>query len=104
MKPLGKGIRAAIYENADKQNALDNLLAAYRSTHYSATGIPPGSFLLRDGNRTDFPIHTVSEEEVKKARHREKLQKLSRSSVLNSSMIRRPDDIKPGDLVLVKRN
>ena len=28
MKPLGKGIKAAIYENADKQNALDNLLAA----------------------------------------------------------------------------
>ena len=74
MKPLGKGMRAAIYENANKQNALDNLLAAYRSTPHPATGIPPGSFLLRDGYRTDFPIHTVSEEEVEKARHSDKLQ------------------------------
>ena len=103
MKPLGKGMKAAFHDNADKQHALDNLLTAYRSTPHPATGIPPGSFLLRDGHRSDFPVYIVSEEQIEEARLKDKHQKTERSKLLNQSVKRQPDDIKPGDLVLAKK-
>ena len=102
MKPLGKALKAAIYNRENAQNAIDGLLKAYRSTPHSATGVAPGDILFRHGYHTEFPATTCSDEEVDQATARDKEQKHSRTTDTNSSKKRTASTLKIGDKVLLR--
>ena len=46
MKPLGKTMKSAHYNNSDKEEALKELLSSYRATPHPATGEAPGAILF----------------------------------------------------------
>ena len=55
MKPLGKAMKLAHHNKADKKHELTKFLRQYRSTPHPATGFPPGDVLFRSGYGTGQP-------------------------------------------------
>ena len=102
MKPLGKALKAAYFNRDNAQQALDELLKAYRSTPHPATDAAPGSILFRKGYKTDFPRTILDDEMVEIARENDKQQKAERKEKTNSSNRRKTMAIAPGDKVIVK--
>ena len=103
MKPLGKALKAAYYNRDNAQQAIDELLKAYRSTPHPATGMSPGEMLFRHGYHTDFPRSTPrSVEELAQAISDDKLRKQNRSATTNMSKKRTPSVFNEGDRVLLR--
>ncbi len=102
MKPLGKALKAAFYNRDCAQEAVDNLLKAYRSTPHPTTGISPGDMLFHYGYQSDFPPKTRTDMEVAAGTERDKEQKRQRTEETNRSTKRRTSDIQCGDMVLLK--
>ena len=102
MKPLGKALKAALLNRDSAQQAVDNLLQAYRSTPHPATGIAPGDILFRYGYHADFPRTACTDEEVEAAVEKDREQKRNRTQNINSSSKRRAADFEVGDLVLLR--
>ena len=100
MKPLGKALKAAFYNRDSAQQAIDDLLKAYRSTPHPATGVAPGDLLLRYGYHADFPRKMCAEDEVAAAVEKDRDQKHQRTVDTNKSPKRQESQIKPGDKVL----
>ena len=103
MKPLGKALKAAFFNRDSAQEALDELLRAYRATPHPATGEAPGNILLRGGYRSDFPRQTINDQAVEEAAQRDKDQKLARKAEVNESRRRKAMDVSVGDEVLLRR-
>ena len=102
MKPLGKALKAALYNRDSAQQAVDYLLKAYRSTPHPATGLPPGNVLFRYGYNTEFPTAPCSDEEVRAGVLKDEEQKRQRTESTNASIKRRKSHLKPGDKVVLK--
>ena len=102
MKPLGKAIKAALFNRDSAQQAVDDLLQAYRTTPHPATGIAPGDILFRYGYHADFPRKASTDEEVDAAVDKDREQKRERTENTNASSKRRTADFQPGDQVLLK--
>ena len=103
MKPLGKALKAAYYNRDSAQQALDDLLMAYRSTPHPATNMAPGEMLFRHGYHTDFPKTMSTDDQVEAARQQDRAQKHSRTEGANASSKRSPMQVKVGDKVLLKQ-
>ena len=102
MKPLGKALKAAFFNRDCAQQAVDDLLQAYRSTPHPATGVPPGDMLFRHGYRSDFPRTTVTDSEVEEAVEKDRQQKHDRTQKTNSSPKRSATLFQVGDKVLLR--
>ena len=102
MKPLGKALKAAYFNRENAQKAVDDLLAAYRSTPHPATNTAPGDMLFRDGYRSTFPRKPAMEQEIIAAHNRDQEQKLTRKEKVNNSAHRKTDTVIIGDKVLMK--
>ena len=105
MKPLGKAMKIAFKKGADRSQALRQLLKAYRATPHSATGVPPGSFLLRGGYRADLPnANPINEEAAHIAREKDKTSKAAREQAVNAGKKKRQDGhgLIQGDQVLAR--
>eukprot|EP00112_Aurelia_sp_Birch-Aquarium-sp1_P022924 Seg6633.1 transcript_id=Seg6633.1/GoldUCD/mRNA.D3Y31 product="putative protein K02A2.6" protein_id=Seg6633.1/GoldUCD/D3Y31 len=89
MRPLGKALKPAHFNKAEKHTAINEVLATYRSTPHPATGVPPGDILLRSGYRTDFPRQPLSNEQVHEAHKRDRTQYMSREDQMNWSTHRK---------------
>ena len=105
MKPLGKALKAAFFNRDSVQEALDELLKAYRSTPHPATKIAPGDMLFRYGYQSDFHRKKpeVSGQEIDEAITRDREQKLARKQAMNESCKRREMHVTEGDRVLLKK-
>ena len=102
MKPLGKALKAAFYNRDCAQEAVDNLLKAYRATPHPATGVSPGDMLFRNGYRSDFPPTTCPDEDFQAGVEKDREQKRQRIDALNNSTKRRASSFREGDSVLLK--
>ena len=102
MKPLGKALKAALFNRDSAQQAVDDLQQAYRTTPHPATGIAPGDILFRYGYHADFPRKACTDEEVDAAVDKDREQKRERTEHTNTSPKRRAADFQPGDKVLLK--
>ena len=102
MKPLGKAVKAALYNRDCAQQAVDNLLKSYRSTPHPATGLPPGNVLFRYGYNTEFPTAPCSDEDVMAGVLKDEEQKRQRTEHTNASVKRRKSHLQPGDRVILK--
>ena len=85
MKPLGKAMKAAFYNNSDKDEALNEVLKSYRSTPHPATGEAPGTILFRSGYKSDFPRKEIDDAAVDPAFHQDHDKKLIRGRNVNAS-------------------
>ena len=103
MKPLGKALKAAYFNRDSAQNAIDELLKAYRSTPHPATGVAPGEVLFRHGYTADFPKSTCTNETVEQAVGKDKNQKQKRTDMINSSKKRTASDYEVGEKVLLRK-
>ena len=101
MKPLGKALKAAYYNRDSAQEALDELLRAYRSTPHPATKTPPGDLLFREGYKVDFPRRST-DTDLQAAQINDKEQKKERKEKVNSSKKRTPMKVEVGDQVILK--
>ena len=102
MKPLGKSMKSAHHHKTDKSVALNQLLTSYRSTPHPATGVPPGAAMFRNGYRTEFPNHDLSDECVLAAFNQDQAQKLERSQAINTSKHRLSSTLNIGDQVYMR--
>jgi hypothetical protein len=105
MRPLGKAMKIAHHNHANKDQALNQLLANYRATPHSATGVAPGDIMFRSGYKTGFPAtRPLTDKEVKEAREMDIQQRSERTDRLNNSTHRKEDDIQVGDRVYTRIN
>ena len=105
MKPLGKSMKIAHHNNANKNLALNQLLSSYRATPHSATGVTPGNMLFRSGYRSGFPAtEPLTDEQAEEARERDIKQRSERTNKLNNSKHRKDDDLRVGDIVHTRIN
>ena len=102
MKPLGKALKAAFHNRDSAQQALDDLVKAYRSTPHPATGVAPGDVLFRYGYQAGFPSKMCTEDEVAAAVEKDREQKRQRTNEMNRSPKRKQDEIRVGDKVLLR--
>ena len=103
MKPIGKCMKAAHSQGKNKGNALQEWLAAYRSTPHSATGIAPGDVMFRHGYGSVFPkTDPVTDGQIQEAFGRDQQQREDRDTELN--LTRRRDSFQIGDQVILKNN
>ena len=102
MKPLGKTMKIAHYQNQDKTFALNDLLASYRATPHPATGHKPGDLIFQHGYSHQFPPVTPPQNIIPDAHQNDILQRLKRQERINSSIHRKTSNIKPGDTVIIK--
>ena len=87
MKPLGKAIKASIAMNECATTALNNFLVAYRDTPHVSTEVTPGSYLLRDGYRADFPRkRPLTKKDIEEARKKDIGRKMKIQSKTNQSV------------------
>ena len=105
MKPLGKCIKIAIYENCNIENAISDLLLAYRTTPHWATGLTPGEILFRHGYIGAFPNRREADENsFNDAIVRMKEEKSERCNDINRSIKRKGSQLEIGQWVYVKNN
>lgn len=102
MKTIGKSMKIANHKNESEESCLQKALTSYRQNPHPSTGIPPASFLFRDGVRSHFPRKEVSQAEVEEARKLDEENKLSKQGKVNSSKYRKKSLISPGDVVIVR--
>ena len=103
MKPLGKCLKIANRNRKSKEEAIRNLLIAYRTTPHPATGLSPGEMLFRHGYRGAFPNRkSCSSAEFNKAVAKMKRDKSERCIKLNSSVKSKVHDFVVGDWVYVR--
>ena len=101
MKPLGKAVKIANLNKMPVEQAVNDLLSAYRSTPHPATGEAPGEMMFRHGYKGDFPRREVSETEMEAARQHDQRQKEERQQKVNSSVRHRESLLVPGQRVLI---
>ena len=90
MKPLGKCLKIANRNRKAKEQAIRDLLMAYRTTPHPATGLSPGEMLFRHGYRGAFPTRTkCSSSDFKKAVKKMKVDKDLRCAEINQSQKRK---------------
>ena len=104
MKPLGKALKIAKYNREPMEDAINNLLTAYRATPHPATGIPPGDYMFRHGYRSDLPRKERNEEEISDAKEKDQAQKDVRQQNTNSSPRIQQPMIELGQRVLLKNH
>jgi len=103
MKPIGKTMKIAEFEKNNKQQALNQLLSAYRSTPHPATGVPPAELLFREDYRQNIPkVPHNSKDTIQQAYDRDISQRLNRQHQINSSHKRKVSNFAEGDLVMIK--
>ena len=102
MRPLGKTMKIARDTKTKENDALKTLLSNYRNTPHPATGISPASMLYRDGQRSNFPRVTATDEEVRDARKRELLLKQTNQQKINSGKYRTDSEFMVGEHVLIR--
>ena len=102
MKPLGKALKIAARNKIPENQAIKNLLDSYRDTPHPSTGIPPNAMLFRDQPQTQFPRRSLSENDVEKARNRDKIIKDTRTEKINQSKYKKNTYLKVGDHVLLR--
>jgi len=79
-------MKIAEFEKNDKQQALNQLLSAYRSTPHPATGVPPAELLFREDYRQNIPkVPHNSKDTIQQAYDRDISQRLNRQHQINSS-------------------
>ena len=101
MKPLAKTMKIAHHNSRDKTQALNELLARYRATPHSSTGIAPGDILFRHGYNKDFPqTQEVGDQQIREAMETDQCTREARDNKLNQS--RTEECIKVGDMVLTR--
>ena len=104
MKPLGKIMKAAYYNNTDKEEALKQLLISYRSTPHPATGEPPGAIVFRNGYNSDFPRRAIDDEAAEAAFQLDNNKKSSHGHNVNSSKHRKKSSYAIGDKVYIRNH
>ena len=98
MKPLGKCMKSAYSTGADRERALDDLIAAYRATPHSSTGVAPGDILFRHGYTSTFPkVHIPDDQEIEEAREQEQCRRRNRDDEKNENRLSK--DFQIGDTV-----
>ena len=102
MKPLGKAMKIGHANQVSEKETLSSFLVGYRDTPHASTGVSPGSMLLRDGYRTQFPQSKLSDSAVVDARSRDRATKDARKVRFNSARHTKESCIQQGDHVLVK--
>ena len=94
-------MKIAHHNKQDKSLALNNLLAGYRATPHSSTGIAPGDILFRHGYNKDFPqTQEMSDTQIREALNTDQGTREARDEVLNRNRVE--DSIKIGDKVLTR--
>ena len=78
------------------------LSKTYHQTPHPVTGIPPASFIFRDGVKTAFPRKAVSDDDIKMSRVRDEQDKKKRQKAVNSSKYVKHDSFSRGDMVMVR--
>ena len=105
MKPLGKTMKIAHHHRQDKSQALNSLLANYRATPHTSTGMAPGDVLFRHGYRADGPQrNAIPEEELRHALNEDHERRRRRSDQMNASKYRNQQQLHPGDVVITRNN
>ena len=103
MKPLGKAMKIAYHKQADKQQALNQLLTSYRATPHSATGLSPGDIMMRGGYQTEFPAKgPITDKQVKDAMKKDQEERQQRATNINSSKYRRAPNFQVGEKVYTR--
>jgi len=102
MKPLGKAIKIANYGNEPMEQAINQLLTAYRSTPHPSTGVAPGDMMFRHGYKTDFPRQELREKDLESAKCHDQQQKDQRQDKINSSCRIQKPKLAIGQRVLIK--
>ena len=102
MRPIGKCMKTAHHSKADKERALNEMLASYRATPHPSTGIAPGSVMFRSGYKKDFPRTSVSSIDVQKALQEDREGRLTKGTVINSSNHRTATCLIPNQLVYTR--
>ena len=104
MKPLGKTMKAACYNNTDKEEALKQLLISYISTPHPTKGEPPGAIMFRNGYNSDFPRRAINDEAAEAAFQRDKNKKSSHRHNINSSKHCEKSSYTIGDKVYIRNH
>ena len=103
MRPLGKTMKSAHSGNANKEEALNHFLAAYRATPHSATGIAPGDIMFRHGYGNSFPrVQPPTDQTVREALDQDEQAREERDTELN--LTRMKPEFEVGDTVYTKNN
>ena len=102
MKTIGKGMKISRHDRVSEEKAIKETLKTYRQTPHPATGIPPASFIFRDGVKTAFPRKTVSDGDIKMSRAMDEQNKEERQKVVNNSKYVKHDSFSRGDMVMVR--
>lgn len=102
MKILGKTMKICHNKGMNKNKALRELLASYRSTPQRSTGQSPGNLLFHGGYRQDFPKKILTREDIEDARELDKQAKITRQTLVNKSCRRKTSTIKEGDKVFTR--
>ena len=56
MRPLGQAMKVFLYQNQNKESALNELLASYQATPQPASNHTPGNLIFKDGYNHQCPI------------------------------------------------
>ena len=84
MKPIGKTMKIAKYNNTCEKKALSQLLSNYRDTPHPATGVPPAELFFRDPPNSTFPRMDTNESKINEAHNKDKSIKQERQNVINN--------------------
>ena len=102
MRPLGKAMKIANYNNKSESEALELLLSNYRDTPHPATRLPPATMMYRDSLSGVFPRREVNENVIKSARENDLNQKLTYQNKMNNSKYKKQSNIVAGSHIFVR--
>ena len=103
MKPLGKAMKLAHHNKADKKQELNRFLKQYRATPHPSTGFAPGDIMFRAGFKTGQPKQSPPADIIEKVRERDKASKEKNNYVNNRRFTKRRDYVQ-GQLVLLQND
>ena len=104
MKPLGKAMKMAHHNRADKKQELTKFLRQYRATPHPSTGFPPGDVLFRCGYRAGHPKSDPPANIVDRARERDRVSKDKNYRYVNDKRFSRRREYVQGQLVLLRND
>ena len=104
MKPLGKTMKMAHHNKADKKQELNKFLRQYRATPHPSTGFAPGDIMFRAGYKTGQSKQSPPADIIEKARERDKGSKIKNHQYVNSKKFTKRREYVQGQLVLVQND
>ena len=104
MRVLKKTLRTSTTEHRSWKQDLYSFLRNYRATPHATTGVPPASVIFNRPLRTRLPHPQTSADNDRQIRDRDRIKKCQMKANAEKCKSFRKSKLKPGDLVLVKRD